>query len=73
MRLSEQLGAQLLAALDAREWTQADLARAMGVSAKHVNQMVSGKSGAWAMYDYAAFTIGGIWTVTLEHSGGDAG
>lgn len=65
-RLSEQLGAQLQRALDRAGMTQADLARAMGLSAKHVNQMVSGKSGAWAMFDYAAFVLDCEWTVTLE-------
>lgn len=72
-RLSEQLGQQLQRALDRAGMTQAELARAMGLSAKHVNQMVSGKSGAWAMFDYAAFVLDCEWTVELVLvSGGSA-
>ncbi len=64
--LSEQLAKALLDALFEDDRSQADLGRDMGLSAKHVNHMVHGKSGALAMYDYAAFTLGRHWIVTLE-------
>lgn len=64
--LSTQLAEAITHMLDATGTTQADLARTMGLSAKHINQMVQGKSGALGMYDYAAFTLGCKWVVTLE-------
>lgn len=64
--LSDDLGRLLREALEADGMTQADLARAMGLSAKHINHMVSGKSGALAMYEFAAFTMGRKWTLTLD-------
>jgi transcriptional regulator with XRE-family HTH domain len=66
-RLPAQLAEQLTKALADEGMTQADLARAMGLSPKHVNHMVNGKSGALAMYDFAAFTLGRRWVLTLEH------
>ncbi len=72
MNLSEQLSRSLLAALLEDDRTQADLGRDMGLSAKHINHMVHGKSGALAMYDYAAFTLGRRWVVTLEPETGES-
>jgi plasmid maintenance system antidote protein VapI len=69
VRLSDQLAEQLTEALAAEAMTQADLARAMGLSLKHVNHMVNGKSGALAMYDFAAFTLGRRWVLTMEYVG----
>lgn len=66
MRLSDQLAEALSEALQAEGKSQADLARDMGLSAKHVNHMVNGKSGALAMYDFAAFALGRRWVLTLE-------
>lgn len=63
--LSDQLAAAILAALDQAGMTQAELARAMGVSAKHMNHLVHGKSGANGMFDYAAFVLGKRWSVRL--------
>lgn len=63
--LREQLSAALLAALEADDRTQADLAREMGLSAKHVNHLVNGKAGALGIYDFAAFTLGKKWEVRL--------
>lgn len=54
------------AMLEAQGVTQAELARNMGVSAKHVNQMVGGKAGALGMFDFAAFTLGCQWELSLE-------
>lgn len=65
-RLGEQLAAQLSDALEMKGWTQVDLAREMGLTTKHVNHMVNGKSGSLAAYDFAAFTLGCEWTVLLE-------
>lgn len=45
--------------------SQTELAKNMGISAKHINQMVSGKSGAIAMYEYAAFALGRTWGLSL--------
>lgn len=66
VKLGEQFAAELSNALTDAGWTQADLAREMGLTTKHVNHMVNGKSGALGMYDYAAHTLGYRWTVTLE-------
>jgi transcriptional regulator with XRE-family HTH domain len=65
VNLSDQLATRLREAMEADGVSQADLARSTGLSAKHVNHMVNGKSGALAMYDYAAFTLGRRWELTL--------
>lgn len=64
-QLRGQLSGALLAALEQDGTTQADLARHTGLSAKHINHLVNGKSGALAMYDYAALTLGRRWVVSL--------
>jgi transcriptional regulator with XRE-family HTH domain len=56
-------------ALAAAEMTQAELAKAMGITEKHVSKMLSGQSGAWAMYEYAAFTLGKRWAIALDDFG----
>lgn len=66
--LSSRIAEQLRARLAESGMTQADLARAMGLSAKHVNHMVQGKSGALGMYDYAAHVLGCRWDVALGRS-----
>lgn len=66
MKLNDQLANAVLKALADDGVTQADLARSMGLSAKHVNHLVHGKSGALGMYDFAAHTLGRRWVVTLE-------
>ncbi len=63
--LGDQLAACLSTMITISGRSQADLARDMGLSPKHINQMVNGKSGALAMYDYAAFTLRCRWHVTL--------
>jgi transcriptional regulator with XRE-family HTH domain len=68
VKLSQQLAEALADALDAEHISQADLARDMGLSAKHVNHMVNGKSGALGMYDFAAHTLSRRWVVTLEYA-----
>ena len=41
-RLQRELRDRLLDALERRGWSQADLARAVGMSQKHLNQMING-------------------------------
>lgn len=65
-KLRAQLASLLIEALEEDGITQADLARDLGLSPKHVNQMVKGKSGALAMYEFAAFALGRRWVLTLE-------
>ena len=66
MNLRQQLSAAITAALHARNMTQADLARQMGLSPKHVNHLVNGKAGSIGIYDFAAFTLGLEWDVGLR-------
>lgn len=68
--LSKTLARELKAALNAEGMTQADLAAAMGLSPKHINHMVNGKSGALGMYEFAAFVLGRRWVLTLEANDG---
>lgn len=69
-RLGPQFAAIIIDRLDALGWTQADLAREMGVTPKHINQMLTGKAtGSPGMLDFAAFTLGFEWTVTAEDNG----
>lgn len=66
--LGDRLASLLRDALDADSISQAELAARMGVSAKHVNHMVNGRSGALGAYDFAAFVLGRRWDLTLEPS-----
>lgn len=66
MKLRDQLCIQLLEALALEGMTQADLAREMGITTKHINHLVNGKSGSFGMFDYAAHVLGRSWTVTME-------
>lgn len=64
-RLGEQFAALIKTRLDDLGMTQADLAREMGVTPKHINQMLSGKAtGSPGMLDYAAHVLGFRWHVT---------
>lgn len=63
--LRDQLSSALMAALEADGRTQADLATEMGLTPKHINHLMHGKSGALGIYDYAAFTLGRKWEVRL--------
>lgn len=63
--LREQLSMAILDAMTAAGVSQADLAAEMGLTTKHMNHLVNGKSGALGMYDYAAFTLGKKWEVRL--------
>lgn len=69
-RLGNQFATIIAAKLIERGMTQADLAREMGVSAKHINQMLTGKAtGSPGMLDYAAHTLGFRWAVTANDHG----
>jgi len=66
-RLGPQFAAIITERLDAIGWSQADLAREMGVTQKHINQMLNGKAtGSPGMLDFVAFTLGFEWVVTAE-------
>lgn len=43
-RLGPQFAAIIAKRLEVLDWTQADLAREMGVTPKHINQMLTGKA-----------------------------
>lgn len=71
--MAEKLGSQfakvIAAKLIERGMSQADLAREMGVTPKHINQMLTGKAtGSPGMLDYAAHTLGFEWSVTATDS-----
>lgn len=66
MKLNDQLADAVLSALNADGITQADLSRSMGLTTKHINHLVHGKSGALGMFDFAAHALGRRWVVTLE-------
>lgn len=73
-RLGPQFAAIITERLEALGWTQADLAREMGVTPKHINQMLTGKAtGSPGMLDFAAFTLGFEWTVTATPMEADRG
>jgi transcriptional regulator with XRE-family HTH domain len=58
--------ARLLAAyMYDHDITQAELARRIGRTAKHVNQVFRGKAGTGEL-DYWAFVLGARFVVTLE-------
>lgn len=70
MRLSNQMAEALIDALKSEDMTQAQLARETGISAKHINQILNGHSGAsFGAYDYLAHTLSRRWVVTLEYVG----
>lgn len=66
--LTAELMAQLIgAALGEDEMSQAEFARRAGVSTKHVNQVLRGKTTArMAQLDYWAFVLRRRFVVTLE-------
>ena len=54
-------------------WSQADLAREMGVTPKHINQMLTGKAtGSPGMLDYAAFVLDFEWSITMKEKNHDS-
>lgn len=70
MKLSQQIAEAIAEALQEDGTTQAELARDTGLSTKHVNHVVNGKSGAsFGLYDYIAHTLSRRWVVTLEYVG----
>lgn len=72
-RLGAQIAAAIAAHLAASGMSQADLAREMGVSPKHVNQILTGKAtGSPGLLDFAAFALGCEWHVELREVPHDA-
>lgn len=69
-RLGEQFAVVIKARLDELGMSQADLAREMGVTPKHINQMLTGKAtGSPGMLDFVAYTLGFEWQVTAVDNG----
>jgi len=67
--VQRQMAALLLAHMKANDVTQAELARRVGRSAKHINQVFQGKAGS-AELDYWAFVLGLEWHVELRPAAG---
>lgn len=57
--------ALLVAYMDEHDITQAELARRIGRTPKHVNLVLNGKAGTGEL-DYWAFVLGARFVVTLE-------
>lgn len=65
--VAERMGRLLAEEVERRGMTQAEFARRVGASAKHVNKVFNGSSTAYmATLDYWAFVLGCRWNVTLE-------
>ncbi len=66
-QLRHQLSHAFRAAVEAEGISQAEIARMTGMSAKHVNQMVTGAASATVMtWEFAAYALGYRWHVSLE-------
>ncbi len=66
MNLREQMAAMVLSVLDDSGMTQAEFARRVGASTKHVNQVLTGKAHAYqATLDYWVFVLGRRWEIDL--------
>jgi transcriptional regulator with XRE-family HTH domain len=65
--LTATIMARLIAeAIEADGLTQAEFARRVGASQKHVSQVLTGKAHAYqATLDYWAFVLGRRWSVDL--------
>lgn len=68
LRLTRQRMARLIAeALEADGLTQAEFAKRVGATTKHVNVVLQGHSyAAMETLDYWAFVLGRHWTVDLK-------
>lgn len=65
--LSSSMGALIGAAIDDEGMSQADFARLVGCSPKHLNTVIMGRTSATpAMLEYWAFVLGRKWSVRLE-------
>lgn len=65
-QLRHQLSTALREALEHGGIKQADLARTLGMSAKHINQMATGSASATVMtWEFAAYALGYRWQVAL--------
>lgn len=66
MKLKEQLSELLAQALTEENMSQAALCREMGISTKHLNQMLNGQAGSLAMFDYAAHVLNRKFVIEME-------
>lgn len=66
---SVQMALSVKAELERRGMTQAEFARLVGQTEKHVCQVLGGKAvGKMATLDYWAFTLGCRWSVFLVNA-----
>lgn len=63
--VQDQIRSLLMAWMADNGITQAELARRIGRTPKHVNQVLNGKAGTHE-YDYWAFVLGARLMVTIE-------
>ncbi len=67
MRTDQAMARLIAETLEADGITQAEFSRRVGVSPKHVNQVLNGHSAARpAALDYWAFALGRRFVVTIE-------
>lgn len=65
-RLSDQTATAIAARLVELGWSQADLARELGLTQKHVSQIMTGKAtGSPRLLDLIAWGLGCRWRVEL--------
>lgn len=65
-RLGEQTAQAIAQRLVELGWSQADLAREMGLTTKHVSHIMTGKAiGSPRLLDLIAWGMGCRWSVTL--------
>lgn len=73
-KVSMMMAASLRAALEADGISQAEFAREVGASAKHVNQVLNGTATTpIATLEFWAFALGRRWQVDLVSDEDDAG
>lgn len=67
---AERMARLLAEAIEQDGLTQAEFARRVGASTKHVNLVLNGKAHAYqATLDYWAFVLGREWTIELSEFG----
>ncbi len=65
--LWDQFAGQIRIALEQQQIRQHDLALALGISDKHVSQLLTGRATpSWEMLDRITGQLGIVWTVSTE-------
>jgi transcriptional regulator with XRE-family HTH domain len=64
MKAQEQMVGLIVARMELLGITQAEFARRLGRSPKHVNQVIRGRAGSMEL-DYWAFVLGARFEITL--------